>query len=183
MKSLRKDFLFTFVLCGGSLISLGQGLVSVHGHQLFLSCEGPSASPTVILMAGGGGGGGTTKIWDKVQPQVTTFARMCSYDRAGLGESSAIKEPQSAAEIADDLAALLETVHVPTPYILVGTRLEAFMFANTINKRIPRSQPWSSLILLTRTDMAFCEDHARGPFRVPAVEKHEGDERTGLPPS
>jgi thioesterase domain-containing protein len=117
MKSPRKDFLFAVVICGCSLTSLGQGLVSVHGHQLFLTCEGPSAGPTVILMAGGGG---TTKIWDKVQSQVATFVRVCSYDRAGLGESRAIKEPQSAAEIADDLAALLETVHVPTPYILVG---------------------------------------------------------------
>jgi thioesterase domain-containing protein len=117
MKSPGKDILFAAVICGCSLLSLGQEMVPVHGHQLFLICEGPSAGPTVILMAGGGG---TMKIWDKVQPQVATFARVCSYDRAGLGESSAIKEPQSAAEIADDLAVLLETAHVPTPYILVG---------------------------------------------------------------
>jgi pimeloyl-ACP methyl ester carboxylesterase len=116
MKSPGKDILVAAAICGCSLLSLGQELVPVHGHQLFLSCEGPSAGPTVILMAGGGG---TMKIWDKVQPQVATFARVCSYDRAGLGESSTIKEPQSAAEIADDLAALLETAHVPTPYILV----------------------------------------------------------------
>jgi len=96
----------------------GQELVQVHGHQLFLNCEGPAFGPTVVLMAGGGGN--TSNVWDKVQPQVATFARVCSYDRAGLGKSGAINKPQSAEDIADDLAVLLETAHVPLPYILVG---------------------------------------------------------------
>jgi len=92
-------------------------LVSANGHKLFLDCRGFASGPTVILLAGGGG---TTNTWDKVQPQVAAFARVCSYDRAGLGKSSSIHEPQSADEIVGDLAALLLAAHLPEPYILVG---------------------------------------------------------------
>jgi pimeloyl-ACP methyl ester carboxylesterase len=66
------------------------------------------------------GGGGTTGTWDKVQTPISTFAKVCSYDRAGFGKSSAISEAQSADQIADDLEALLKTAHVPPPYVLVG---------------------------------------------------------------
>ncbi len=60
----------------------GQELVLVNGHKLFLDCQGAGSGPVVILLAGGGG---TTSTWDKVQPAVEAFARVCSYDRAGLG--------------------------------------------------------------------------------------------------
>ena len=89
----------------------------VNGHDLFLDCTGTAPGPTVFLVAGGGG---TTETWDKLQPQVAAFAKVCSYDRAGLGRSSALDHRQSAAEIVDDLAALLKAAHVRPPYLLVG---------------------------------------------------------------
>ena len=95
----------------------GQELVPVNGHTLFLDCQGTASGPTVILLAGGGG---TTSTWDKVQPEIAAFARVCSYDRAGLGRSSPIREEQSADQIIDDLAALLTQAHLPPPYVLVG---------------------------------------------------------------
>lgn len=95
----------------------GQELIPVNGHQLFLSCEGTAAGPTVILMAGGRG---TTSTWDKVQTRISSFAKVCSYDRAGLGRSSAIQHDQSAYEIVNDLAVLLKAAQVPAPYVLVA---------------------------------------------------------------
>jgi pimeloyl-ACP methyl ester carboxylesterase len=71
----------------------------------------------VILLAGGGG---TTSTWDKVQPQISTIAKVCSYDRAGLGKSSAVEKAQSVDEIVDDLEALLKIAHIRPPYVLVG---------------------------------------------------------------
>ncbi|WP_263354571.1 alpha/beta fold hydrolase [Acidicapsa acidisoli] len=117
MKPLpRTAFLIALAL--GTCISLfGQALIPANGHQLFLDCRGNAAGPTVILLAGGGG---TTSTWDKVQPQVSAFARVCSYDRAGLGKSRVIQETQSADQVVDDLAALLSAANVPQPYVLVG---------------------------------------------------------------
>jgi hypothetical protein len=92
-------------------------VVTVNGHQLFIKCEGTAPGPTVILMAGGHG---TTETWDRVQPQVSSFATVCSYDRAGLGKSGPIAQPQSADQIVDDLEDLLSAAHVRPPYLLVG---------------------------------------------------------------
>jgi pimeloyl-ACP methyl ester carboxylesterase len=109
--------LLTILVWSAPFLCFGQTLVSVNGHQLFLNCEGTIAGPAVILVAGGGA---TTDTWDKVQTPVSAFAKVCSYDRAGLGKSSAIPEIQSADEIVDDLEALLRAAHVSPPYVLVG---------------------------------------------------------------
>lgn len=89
----------------------------VHGHRLFLQCAGSAPGPTVILVAGAGG---TTHSWSRVQPRVAEFARVCSYDRAGLGKSSPSPQAQSAGQIVDDLAGLLAAVSLSPPYVLVG---------------------------------------------------------------
>ena len=91
--------------------------IPVNGHNLFLHCTGSAPGAIVILVAGGGG---TTDDWDKLQPQVAAFAKVCSYDRAGLGRSGAPDHPQSAAQIVTDLEDLLTAAHVLPPYILVG---------------------------------------------------------------
>jgi hypothetical protein len=57
--------------------------VDFGGRDLFLHCTG-EGSPTVILEAGFGD---TSGIWDKVQPEITRTTRVCSSDRAGLGQS------------------------------------------------------------------------------------------------
>lgn len=115
MHRVRAALLILSVLmvCGGSRAQE----FPVNGHQLYLKCSGSSPGATVILIAGGGG---TTSVWAKVQPAVARFARVCSFDRAGLGRSRAIDHPQSADEIVDDLAELLEVADVHPPYVLVG---------------------------------------------------------------
>ena len=116
MKRSGRILLLAIAAFGFPFFSFGQE-INVNGHQLFLSCDGSAPGPTVILMAGGGG---TTTIWDKVQPGVSRFAKVCSYDRAGLGESSKIDHAQSVGQIADDLAALLKAAQVRPPYVMVG---------------------------------------------------------------
>ena len=105
------------VLCA-SLLAGAQEL-EVNGHRLFLNCEGASPGPTVILIAGAGG---STATWDKIQPQISKFAKVCSYDRAGLGRSDPVSstQPQSATQIVNDLSVLLRVGHVKSPYVLVG---------------------------------------------------------------
>lgn len=117
MKQLASIMFLVFFAHVGSVAIWGQVSVAVNGRNLFLDCMGNATGPTVILLAGGGG---TTATWDKVQPAISRFARVCSYDRAGLGKSSAIHEPQPANQIVDDLTALLKNAHVLPPYILVG---------------------------------------------------------------
>jgi pimeloyl-ACP methyl ester carboxylesterase len=85
--------------------------------MLSMHCMGESSGPTVMLVAGAGG---TSSVWSAVQKDSATFARVCSYDRAGLGESDKIAQPQTAAEIVEDLHRLLVAAEIRPPYVLVG---------------------------------------------------------------
>jgi hypothetical protein len=60
------------------------GLYSVNGHEMFLQCKG-RGSPVVVLDSGLGVPSGTA--WAGVVEQVSRFARVCRYDRPGLGSS------------------------------------------------------------------------------------------------
>jgi pimeloyl-ACP methyl ester carboxylesterase len=55
-----------------------------------------------------------------VQPAASVFARVCSYDLAGLGESDKPAKPQTVREIIEDLRALLKAAGEKPPYVLVG---------------------------------------------------------------
>ena len=91
------------------------------GRRLYLHCEGKRVGATVILEAGGGR---DSTDWSKVQPEVARFARVCSYDREGLGKSTVdpVREPDAETidEQVEDLHRLLQAAAVAPPYILVG---------------------------------------------------------------
>lgn len=91
-------------------------LVEVQGHKMHIACLG-DGSPTVVLDSGLGD---TYISWRKVQPQIAKFARVCSYDRAGLGYSEPSSEPRTSRVIAEELHALLQAAGIAPPYILVG---------------------------------------------------------------
>ena len=64
--------------------------------------------------------GATSLSWQLVWPEVAKFARVCVYDRAGLGWSDPSPDPRTIANVVRDLRALLTNASVPGPYILVG---------------------------------------------------------------
>jgi hypothetical protein len=91
-------------------------LVDIGGLRLHINCTG-AGSPTVILEAGPTE---SSVIWQLVQPQIGSFTRVCSYDRAGFGWSDAPNAPRTASNIANELDRLLNRAAVPGPYVLVG---------------------------------------------------------------
>jgi pimeloyl-ACP methyl ester carboxylesterase len=111
------------------------GLVDIGGgRRLWVECRG-TGSPTVILEAGAGNNGQT---WDTVGlppgslqtavlPGVAAFTRVCAYDRPGTildaelrSRSDPAPMPRTAADIVDDLHALLAAAAIPGPYVLAG---------------------------------------------------------------
>lgn len=97
-------------------------LVDVGGYRLHLYCMGENTpgQATVILETGLGGIGVASPAWAWVQPQVAKTARVCAYDRAGLGWSDPGPKPRDANRIAAELHTLLQNSHTPGPYVLVG---------------------------------------------------------------
>lgn len=101
---------------GCHFLSVKAKLVDVGGHRLYLSCTG-EGSPIVIL---DGGMGASSDSWSRIQPEIATFTRVCSYDRANTGKSDAVAKPRTIEQIVDDLHNLLTNAKVPAPYVLVG---------------------------------------------------------------
>jgi pimeloyl-ACP methyl ester carboxylesterase len=91
-------------------------LVQAGSIRMNIDCSG-QGSPTVILESGSGG---PSVDWLMVQPEVATFSRVCSYDRAGYGWSDSGPEPRSSLQIAHELKQLLQAASEKGPYVLVG---------------------------------------------------------------
>ena len=85
-------------------------------YRMHLHCQG-RGSPTVILEAGLGG---TSLEWVRVQPKISRFTRVCSYDRYGYGWSDPSFEARTAATIVTELRQLMGNGAVAAPYLLVG---------------------------------------------------------------
>ena len=97
-------------------------LVDVGGHRLHVWCTG-AGSPAVIL---DNGLGGSTAGWGYVQPDVSRFTRVCSYDRAGMGYSDPGPTPRTARRIASELAELLTRSGITGPVVLAGASIAGF---------------------------------------------------------
>jgi pimeloyl-ACP methyl ester carboxylesterase len=91
-------------------------MVDIGGYRLNINCTG-TGSPTVILDSGLGE---PALSWNGVQAGVARFTRVCSYDRAGYGQSDPGPQPRSSLQVARELHALLERSQTPGPYVLVG---------------------------------------------------------------
>lgn len=95
-------------------------MIDVGGYRLHINCAGVSAkgSPIVVMDAGGYD---SSESWKKVQPEIAKFARVCVYDRAGLGKSERRPGPSyPSQEVVKDLHTLLVNAHIAAPFVLVG---------------------------------------------------------------
>jgi pimeloyl-ACP methyl ester carboxylesterase len=93
-------------------------LVDIGGRKLHIYCTG-SGAPTVILEAGASS---FSIDWSLVQPEIAKTNRVCSYDRARMGWS----DPgplDTAANIVQDLKALLRAANEKGPYVMTGASM------------------------------------------------------------
>lgn len=100
-------------------ISAPGQLVDLGGWRIHLNCTGKASAsqPTVIFEAGAGG---FSVDWSLVQPKVARFARVCSYDRSGMGWSDLGPHPRTLHQIVWELHTLLGKAGVHPIYVFVG---------------------------------------------------------------
>ncbi|HEX8284960.1 MAG TPA: alpha/beta hydrolase [Pyrinomonadaceae bacterium] len=122
-------------------------LVDVGGFRLHLHCTG-SGEPTVVLIAGSGD---FSFDWSLVQPGVSRFARVCSYDRAGLAWSDPGPTPRTMRQDAYELHTLLRAAGVKSPYVLVGHSLGG-LIARVYGEQYPKEVAGMVLVAPTHED-------------------------------
>ena len=74
-----------------------------------------------MLLEHGIGARATSEMWVAVQHQVAPFARVCRYDRAGVGKSDPPLHPhRTGTTLIEELHRLLAAADITGPYVLVG---------------------------------------------------------------
>lgn len=91
-------------------------LIDLGGFRLHIT-EAGHGEPIVVCDAALAG---SAVSWTLVAPAIASFARICCYDRAGLGWSDAGPMPRTAGRAADELRLLLEHAGERGPFLLVG---------------------------------------------------------------
>src|SRR5689334_1406565 len=107
-------------LVAASIVAFGeQKMISIGDRRISVYCDGKAGpSPTVILVPAGGR---TAKDWSPVQPAVSSFTRVCSYDHANFGASDKAPVPlQSVDEVVNDLQGWLQASRERGPFVLVS---------------------------------------------------------------
>ncbi|GAB1738036.1 hypothetical protein NU219Hw_g2544t1 [Hortaea werneckii] len=94
--------------------------ISDNATRLNTTVQGPPRHPNrpVIVFISGGFEGGY--CWVRVANLLAPDIRSIRFDQAGTGQSSTFHTPRSAENIAQELEALLQTIAVRPPYVLVA---------------------------------------------------------------
>ena len=97
------------------------GLVAVHGHDLAVECAG-SGSPTVVILHGwiDEPGISSASYYGPLTAELAPDFRVCSYDRANVGDSQTVPGTQTPTMVVSDLDGLMEAIGEPGPYVLIG---------------------------------------------------------------
>jgi len=144
-------------------------------------------SPTVILNSGLSD---SSLSWYKVQPEVAHFARVCSFDRAGLGWSDSSPKQRNAEVFAEELHSLLQNAKVDGPFVLVGHSMGGYdvrIYASKFPKEVtgivlvdstyPDYALWlpALKISLENWERRLRREKALMPFGIPRLMKWCGD--------
>lgn len=117
MKIISIFFLLT--LCNAA--NAQERLVKVNGNNYHILLKGfenrKSNTPAIIFE---NGIGSDLHDWNKVTDQISAFAPVLFYDRAGIGTSDKLFKMPTVESVNQNLHAMLAELKISPPYILVG---------------------------------------------------------------
>ena len=140
-----------------------------HGRRLHILCKGDADGPSVIFEAGLSHYP-PVATYGKAQDAIAPFARVCIYDRAGLGWSDRGPSARTHADMVDDLHRLLSEAKVPGPYVLVGHSMGGLLVRQFVQAH--RSEVVGVVLADATPDTIFdAESIAARAAIVAAIEK------------
>lgn len=83
-----------------------------------------SGNTTIVLVSGATLG---LETWESFQEQLSSHARVISYDRSGLGNSDYIPDSKNIGCMTEELDRIIYGLHVDTPIILVGHSIGGYI--------------------------------------------------------
>lgn len=156
----------------GQLIDVG------GGRRLHLLCKGKASGTTVIYEAGLSQYTANSSF-GVAQDAIAPFARVCSYDRAGLGWSDPAPQAWTQDGMANDLHALLVASKEQGPVLLVAHSMGGLVARNFIRKY---PEDVAGLVLLDATsDEDFAELTAASAAIVAQLDAAIASSKPGTP--
>jgi pimeloyl-ACP methyl ester carboxylesterase len=140
--------------------------LAVGSHKLYINCEGVARKGTPVVVMDSGLGN-SSEAWLGIQPKVAEFARVCIYDRAGLGNSDPATHLQSSRQIAADLHSLLLSSGAGKFFVLVGHSFGG------INVRTYASMYPKQVVGMVLVDSTHEEQFARTDALIPEAIKKQ----------
>ena len=137
--------------------------VPVADAQMALYASGMD-EPVIVLVAGYGG---DHRTWRDVQPRLSKFARVVSYDRLGSGNSTPSILPRVVSNFVEELREGLATAGLKPPYLLVGHSYGGAMV------RLYASRYPGEVDGLVLVDPAMEEFYRRAEVEAPDEYLHE----------
>ncbi len=170
-----KIYLALLLFLLSSLLSFGQEkLIKVNGKNFNVYVKGfenrKKNSPAIIFENGLGVGLGN---WDTVIDQIAKFSAVLAYDRAGVEKSETIFQMPTIKVVTENLKAILTTLNISPPYILVGHSLGGLYvrgFAGIYPNDI------SGLVFIDPADFTETKEEWNSIFRSMNVPEKKIDE-------
>ena len=165
----------SFLLCLFALTAQTQTkLVRVKGHQYQVYTKGfelkKASLPTIIFENGLGMSLGT---WDTVIDEIAKYAPVFAYDRAGIGQSDKVYQLPTAQLVSQNLKAILDTLHIDPPYLLVGHSMGG-LYSRAFSGYYP--QDVAGLVMLDPADFTETKADWNNIFRSIGVPEKKIDE-------
>lgn len=95
-----------------------QQMVKIHDCELYVEYIQQHSKSVTIIMDAGYGDDSTT--WRQVADEVSKYANVLLYDRAGLGKSGTSTNRRTSKEMVRELHQLIKQLDIASPFILVG---------------------------------------------------------------
>lgn len=167
--------LFTLFLFSISFTSSGQEKsVTVNGAKYNVFVKGfenrKENTPVIIFENGMGVDLGN---WKKITDQVSSFAPVFAYDRAGIGKSDKVYKMPTAKLVAENLHDILKTLKIAPPYLLVGHSLGG-VYVRSFAGFYPNEI--SGLVFIDPADFTETKNDWNAIFRTLGVPEKKIDE-------